>query len=628
MEKMPSAYRKRSAVLRYRWREEALVLLALTAFAFFINRGVELKGLAGDDLQLWLSYEEQPFWKFMFPVGTPYFRFVYNLLSYIELSLAGSHVDWFLTVNLLVNSMIAYTVFRFARRLSNQGLVGFIAGILYLWSGMSCYQIAQVLGLMESMALWTAIGILYCVYRYVNDQEEEKGFYYIACALYFAVCFIHERYMVLLPLPFVALLMRKNRRLLDWALPAALFALVQLIRLAAIGTLLPAGTGYTSVAETFELKQAVVFAFQQILYMLGINLGPEYLCALSWANTPRLVKLAVAAAVLALAFLIVLYVIRIVKDREERPVYLKNSLLFILFIGLCVACSSVTVRLELRWIYVSMTAAWLFLAYMCGVLSGTAAFEDAVGKRPAEAYRMDYQGRMMCLTGLLIYAALTGFVETSYREYYPNIYFWHQQQQYNSLAEETWEKYGEDVFGKKIYILKNTYNVSDFYASTFFKTFDKEKKAEGTEVRFVDSIRDFGLVTNNMLVLREDPAFYAYQDITDMVRNLKCEPVYGYYRDGWMDESAKVRIMAGGTGVIHLQLLYPGVMEGTEETEITINGESVRTVKIDQSILDLDLSAEPYQIVELTFENNFYLKDAQEQRGEKRFSMIVNFTAD
>ncbi len=628
MEKMPSAYRKRSAVLRYRWREEALVILALTTFAFFVNRGVELKGLYMDDLYLWSCYGEQSFWEFVCPIGSSRFRFVYYLLSYIELGLVGSHVDWFVAVNILVNSMIAYTVFRFARRLSNHGLVGFVAGILYLWSRMSYYQIAQVSGLMESMALWTAIGILYCFYRYVNDQKEEPFFFYTACALYFINCFIHERYMALLPLFFVVLLMRKNRRPLDWALPLLLFVLVQLIRLATIGTVLPAGTGHTNVAETFQLKQAVIFAFQQVLYMFGINLGPEYLCGVSWANTPRLVKLAVAAAILVLAVLIVLYAVRIVKDREERPVYLRNSLLFVLFIGLCIGCSSVTIRLEVRWIYVSMTAAWLFLSYMCGVISGTVAFEDAAGKRPAASYRMDYQGRVLCLTGLLIYGALTGFAETSYRGYYPNIYFWHQQQAYNSLAEETWEKYGEDVFGKKIYILKNTYNVSDFYADTFFKTFDKERKAEGTEVIFVDSIRDFGLVTNNMLVLREDPAFYAYQDITDLVRNLKCESVYGYYADGWMDESAQVRIMAGSTGVVHLQLLYPGVMEGTEEMTITIDGETVRTVQIDQNILDLDLTAKPYQTMELTFENNFYLKDAMEQRGEKRLSIIVNFTAD
>lgn len=45
------------------------------------------------------------------------------------------------------------------------------------------------------------------------------------------------------------------------------------------------------------------------------------------------------------------------------------STLFVIFVGACIACSSVTIRVEVRWIYVSMTAAWLFLAYMCGELA-------------------------------------------------------------------------------------------------------------------------------------------------------------------------------------------------------------------------------------------------------------------
>ena len=145
---------------------------------------------------------------------------------------------------------------------------------------------------------------------------------------------------------------------------------------------------------------------------------------------------------------------------------------------------------------------------------------------------------------------------------------------------------------------------------------------------FVDSIRDFGQVHNNMLVIREDPEFHAYQDITEAVRILKCEPIYGYYRDGWMDESARIRVMAGSSGVIRLQLMYPGVMEGHEQTSIYRNGELTDQVHIKQNITQVELETRPYDIVELDFENNFYLEDAKEQRGEKRFSMIVEITAD
>jgi hypothetical protein len=37
---------------------------------------------------------------------------------------------------------------------------------------------------------------------------------------------------------------------------------------------------------------------------------------------------------------------------------------------------------------------------------------------------------------------------------------------------------------------------------------------------------------------------------------------------------------------------------------------------------------QPYRTVTLRFETNFYVKDAQEQRGERRLAAIVNLTAD
>ena len=62
---------------------------------------------------------------------------------------------------------------------------------------------------------------------------------------------------------------------------------------------------------------------------------------------------------------------------------------------------------------------------------------------------------------------------------------------------------------------------SDFYARTFFKTFDKDKTAEGTKVIFIDSITDVPadeVREGNALVLEEVPAENAYKDITEDIR--------------------------------------------------------------------------------------------------------------
>ncbi len=625
MEKKDTVYRRDSMVWRYRWKEEALPFCVLTAFAFFINAAVQIRGLYMDDLYMWSCFADGSFLNYVFPVGSSRFRVLYNFVSYLEYFFVGNHIGWFVPVNLIVNGAIAYTIFRIAKWLSANGLIGFACGILYLLSRMSYYQIGQVYGMMESLALWAAITILYCLCRYLNGLENGENRYWIACGLYFANCFIHERYMALLPLFYLVLLMRREKNPVRWAVPAALFALVQVIRLLATGSVMPAGTGGTYVADTFDFQQTLVFLFQQIMHLFGINLGDDWLCPKTWEMTDRWVKLVVLGQILALFMVVILFIMKLIRSRSVRRPGIRNALLFIFFIGCCMVSSSVTIRLEMRWVYVSMAGALLFLAYMCGIISYRP-------KHVKENYQRDilrrYRGLAACLGLVGIYTFLSFLSETYYRSYYNNLYFWNSQKEYNSLADETWGKYGEAIFGKKIYILKNSYNMSRFYADTFFRTFDPERKAEGTEVIFVDSIRDFGQVTNNMLILREDPAACAYQDITGMVRELKCESIYGYYTDGWMDENAKIRVMAGSTGRIDLELLYPGVINGGEAMTIRMDGEETAQVEIDQNIQYVSLETVPYRTVELEFANNFYLEDAQEQRGEDRFSLIVNITAD
>ena len=289
--------------------------------------------------------------------------------------------------------------------------------------------------------------------------------------------------------------------------------------------------------------------------------------------------------------------------------------LFLLFIGACIASSSVTIRVEMRWVYVSLTAALLLLAYMYGYLTE--------GVKP-ELYlkRLWPWGAAFACYVILMLPA-----ELFYRAQYPNLYLWPDQLRYNSLAEETYGRYGDSLFGKNIYIIGSSYEMSDFTARTFFKVFDKERTAEGTSVEFIDSIRDIGLVDSRMLVLREDPEHNGFQDITQFVKEIKLNVEYGYYDDGWMDEHASLTVMAGETGVIDLEIIYPGVMSGGEGIKITKDQDEPFTIPVRSTVVNQTIEAEPWQMVHLTFDYNFYMHNAQEQRGKDRLAAIVHMTA-
>ena len=601
---------------KYEWKDHVIFMGILLAMAVWVNRNIEIKGLYMDDLYFWSCYGEQGFLQYVFPLGSTRFRFLYYLAAWLEMAVVGNHVNWFVPFNILLNTAVAWSVYLIGRRLSRSKGIGFLCGFMYLISRMAYYQIGQVLGLMETMALWMAIGILWYLYRYMNGEDGRK-YYYLSCALYFGVCFVHERYMVLFPLLLLVLLIKRSKNLAEWAAGLVSFLLVQVIRAFTIGSVLPAGTGGTQVADTFSLADTVRYGLSQIAYVFGMNAGPEHLNGCPWGQSPLSIRILVLLADVAIAVIVLGFLIKVIKDKRKdmRGKVLCNLALFLLFIGACIASSSVTIRVEMRWVYVSLTAALLLLAYMYGVLTE--------GVKP-ELYlkRLWPWG-----AAFICYVFLMFPVELFYRAQYPNLYLWPSQLRYNSLAEETYGRYGDSLFGKNIYIIGNSYEMSDFTARTFFKVFDKERTAEGTSVEFIDSIRDIGLVDDRMLVLREDPEHNGFQDITQFVKDLKLNVEYGYYDDGWMDEHASLTVMAGETGMIDLEIIYPGVMSGGEGIKITKDQDDPVTIPVRSTVVNETIEAEPWQMVHLTFDYNFYMHNAQEQRGKDRLAAIVHMTA-
>lgn len=603
------------------WKNDVIVALLLAGFAFWINRGIAIKGLYMDDLYLWSCYGEQSFSEFVFPMGSTRFRFLYYLAAWLQLAVTGNHVDWFVPMNILLNIGVAFTLYRMARSFSRSTYVGALCGIAYLASRMSAYQIAQVYGLMETMALWMAIGILYLLYGYLNEKGGRgKNRFWAACLLYFGICFVHERYMVLLPLFLFVLVCRKARDWRLWTGVAGSFFLVQAIRMATIGGLSPAGTGGTNVADGFSITKTVGYAFSQVLYLFGINAGPEHLNGQNFQESPLWVLMLVAVADLMLVLLVVAFVAKLIGSglgKEKKcGSYLCTSLLFLGFIAGCIACSSVTIRVELRWVYVSFAAALLFLSWLYGALT------DGMVERGLWIQAVPYLGMITVFVTLMLP------VELYYRGLYPNLYFWSNQSRYNSLAEETYEKYGDEIFGKMIYIIGNDYEMSDFTARTFFKVYDEERLAEGTSVVHIEDVRDIGLVTDEMLILREEPEFEGFQDITQAVRELKCRSIYGYYEDGWLDERAEVAVMAGSTGVVTMKFFYPGELTGEEWMTVYVNGEPQMYLGFDSNDPEVSLELQPFETVNLRFETNFYVPDAREQRGERRLAVLMSLTAD
>ena len=330
-----------------------------------------------------------------------------------------------------------------------------------------------------------------------------------------------------------------------YLLPLAQAFLFYAIRKFAIGSFVPKGTGGTEVTESFKLEEALQNAFAEVYYIFGFQKGPEYLNGIPWENVAGNIRKLVYASIGVLGitvFLCLIFaLIRIFKTEKNRGKskgssaengtgknttydlvnnsvsdsginlrieqkqeklarlrsFIGNNILFLLFIAMCIGSSSVTIRVEMRWVYVSFAASLLYFSYLLGV-----------SKLPL--------GTIFCLA--FIFLRLP--VERYYRSYFPQIYFWEDQDRMNSLAEETIEKYGrEGVLGKQVYILENTYKMSKFYGDTFFQVFDEDFSGHGTKIHFIQDLTRLpkDASRENSLVLKEVPEERGYRDITGEV---------------------------------------------------------------------------------------------------------------
>ena len=530
----------------------------LMLFAFYVNRHIHIKALYMDDLYLFSFFREQDFLTFSFPIGEAVrFRPVYWALSYIEMVFVGNDPNRYWYFNVVLNGLLACFLCYFSWVVSKgKKIVSLSLSLIFLSAHFAYYQIAQALGILETLALGFSLITLYFLYLQLNEEKHFLRNLVFSHIFFFLLVFTHERYIALLPLFYVPLFFRGRAgeaKILTGGkiLPLAQAFLFYAIRKFAIGSFIPKGTGGTEVTDSFKLEEALQNAFTEVYYIFGFQKGPEHLNGIPWENVAENIRKLVYASIVVLGiavFLCLIFaLIRISKTdksigestessigkstesgtgnqsvkttannaandatnksasnfkKEQKRVkparlrtFIGNNILFLLFIAMCIGSSSVTIRVEMRWVYVSFAASLLYFSYLLGV-----------SRLPL--------GTIFCLA----FICLRLPVERYYRSYFPQIYFWEDQDRMNSLAEQTIEKYGRDyVLGKQVYILENSYKMSKFYGDTFFQVFDEDFSGHGTKIHFIQDLTRLPKEANreNSLVLEEVPEERAYRDITE-----------------------------------------------------------------------------------------------------------------
>lgn len=600
--------------------EYLLALGVFLLFAFWVNHGIKMTGLYGDDLYLWYCFDTESAREFILPMGGTKFRLIHNILCYLQLLFMGSDIWLMVPFNIAVNALIALTLFHFVRKIAGCPFLAGACGLAYLLSHLSYYQITQGYGLMEASALWLALTILYLMYRYLNGLGDGRRIYAISAGLYFTVSLIHERYMVLLAVLLFAVILKhvltgkREYRLCIWAFAA--FAAVMLLRFITTGTIIPAGTGGTEVTDTFSLQEALGYAVDNVLYVFGINAGPIHLDGVEWQNVPRILRAVVYLTDAILGVLVLLAAVSIWKQKNRRKEYICNILLVLMFMAMCIGAASVTVRLEMRWVYVTYAAALYLLAYLWRIV------KNGGGK---------WAGRL-AFGAAACYFVLILPVELFYRDNYENLYFWKGQEEANSLADVTWGVYGDEIFGSEIYIIGDEWEDGEYRMDAFWRPYRTDKSQPLPTVKFIDSLGEAWPITDRdkKIVLKADPEHHRYVDVTSMIKIKKYQNVYGYYEhDGWMDQKTKIRVFTGTSGQLRIGFYAPKEITGNETITVSSGGRVIQEIHLKDHWADLVIPVMKQRYIELDIECNFYSVDpSQEMRGETPMAINVQMSAE
>lgn len=450
--------------------EYAIVFTILLGLCFYINRDLVLKAFYMDDLFHWSWFRGLNLFDFAFKFyEASRYRPVFETIQYIFYVIIGTNPMKLSIINKVYNSLIALFIYYFAKRLSKNQLLSLFISTLYILSHYAYYQIGQGIGSLESTALLLSLLILfYCLKLSGVIEEKKEGNVkntIILFVLFFVVSFTHERFLGTAAPIVIAILTSKGDRLISKTkiLSLIIFVLeillICFIRYIAIGKVMPAGTGGTYVEDTFSIAECIRYCFIQVAFIFGINIGPDYLYGIDFVSLPNAISKYLLFVSIALILITILwYIILRIKNKQEMK-YVAADLIFLSFVAVCIGSSSVTIRVELRFIYVSFTAAMLYLIYMCSFIVSKLAVK-----------------KLRVLPVLLVALALVTRIpiELNYRKYFPKIHCIVDMIRVNSIYDNTIGKYGLDdiMNNKKIYIISKYYDMTKFYAENILKIYD------------------------------------------------------------------------------------------------------------------------------------------------------------
>lgn len=587
-------------------------------FNSWINEGNRV--FYADDLTIVTSFMQADNWlEFSFMLTAQKLRPVALSLIYLVLKIAEQNYEIIDEILLLLNFMNSVLVFSFTYWLIKsedkvkRAALALISGVLYIASHFAYYNISEVFGIMEGLGILFAIGIQFALLCYIYYDNGKKC-YVFACVLYAAILYTHERYFVFFVLFIVAVLMktgvkRKSIKLLT--VPFLLMLSFWCSRILLFGNRVLDGTGGTDIKETLDIITVIKYCLSQVGYILGFQCGPRYLNGIDARGVSWSINILLCARLFFVLCILFFFVKLICTNKKFRQENIGIFVMSLLFMGLCIGSSSITIRVELRWIYVSYAMFVILLVYMI--------FELA----------KNYHPQNMIIFAFFLFIVITFITEKYYREHYSDIYYWGQKDFSRELYSETIDKYGFAIKEKDIVIVSPSPFWKEYTAerwAVFFAPYIGDNEIKVTYVG--NLLQAYKECNEDSIILIEDILGRTYTDITDVFPMMQfpyADIKYGIYSDWWCEPECAFDIYGYRGNKLTLTFYYQkeSTPIGSPTGKVIVNGSEETIFESPGNLTSVEIDIVPNEINSITVMFDYWVHENTGRSEDGRLSGVL-----
>lgn len=503
-----------------------LIFIISYVFIRYANRNVELLALHLDDIGNYMSYLEGASlksWIIDFYPDRMHYRPIFYIMLINIFRIISMHIERLLIVNVVINSVIATTIYFLMERLHIKTVFKVAALVLYSVISYSYFQIYEAIGCIEGIPLILSLIILVsCIKNKDYDESKYRKSCAINLGLYLLMVFTHERYFPMLLIIIISIsinshISKKTKKIFYLISFIELFTFFA-VRYYHLRIIIPRGTDCSSLVDNFDLLRSCKFFYHQIMYLLGVNLGPRYLCGMNFYEASTKSKYLIIISVTVISILFVVYIAgQILKkkyvsrtphskliNKNDSTLNIKLSVdrkyidrYFIIYIFLCILQSSLTIRVEMRWLYASFMALVIYMSYIV-----SRAFDEESFKN----VRLNSLYKYILFSLFLAFFVSRVAVNSYYKKSDEMIFIINEQKVVNSLYKNTVGKYGIDkIRNMNVYITSDNYKIISPYERWYFFDQYDEKISDREMIKIetdADLIRE-AIKDENSIVLAE-----------------------------------------------------------------------------------------------------------------------------